>query len=128
MSPDKLEYVLRLCCVSAGGRVEHGQPDVDHACAPPPRLSYSAVSAALTQRHAAVNYDLQQAIPSLDSISGPGSFALLDNLALGLPPNVPHAGDPGLTVTESSTHFAIWCKECCPLICSVMREADHEGS
>ena len=59
---------------------------------------------------AAVNYDLQQAIPSLDSISGPGSFALLDNLALGLPPNVPHPGDPGLTVTESSTHFAIWCK------------------
>ena len=32
-----------------------------------------------------LNYDLQQTIPSLAAISGPGSFALLDNLALGLP-------------------------------------------
>ena len=35
-----------------------------------------------------LNYDLQQAIPSLDSIAGPGSFAFLDNLAVGLPKNV----------------------------------------
>lgn len=41
------------------------------------------------------NYDLQQSIPSIDSLSGPGSFALLDNLAIGLPPDVPHKGDPG---------------------------------
>ena len=51
-----------------------------------------------------LNYDLQQAIPSLDSISGPGSFALLDNLAVGLPRDVPHPGDPGLTIDEARTH------------------------
>jgi hypothetical protein len=45
-----------------------------------------------------LNYDLAQAIPSLDSISGPGSFVNLDNLALGLPFGVPHAGDPGCAV------------------------------
>lgn len=55
-----------------------------------------------------LNYDLQQAIPSLDSISGPGSFAFLDNLAVGLPPNVPHKGDTGLTFIEAQTHFSIW--------------------
>ena len=63
-----------------------------------------------------LNFDLQQSIPSLDSISGPGSFALLDNLALGLPPNVPHRGDPGLSVIESQTHMAIWCIMASPLI------------
>ena len=74
-----------------------------------------------------MNYDLQQAIPSLDSISGPGSFALLDNLALGLPPDVPHPGDPGLTVTESSTHFAIWCKSHAALFSAQSRrEAHHD--
>jgi alpha-galactosidase len=56
-----------------------------------------------------LNFDLQQTIPSLDSISGPGSFALLDNLALGLPAGVPHRGDPGLSAVESETHMAIWC-------------------
>jgi alpha-galactosidase len=55
-----------------------------------------------------LNYDLQQAIPSLDSLSGPGSFAFLDNLAVGLPPNVPHKGDTGLTLDEAHTHFSIW--------------------
>lgn len=54
-----------------------------------------------------LNYDLQQAIPSLDSISGPGSFAFLDNLAVGLPANVPHAGDTGLTIEETRTHFSV---------------------
>ena len=63
-----------------------------------------------------LNYDLQQSIPSLDSISGPGSFALLDNLALGLPANVPHKGDPGLTLVEAQTHMAIWCIMASPLI------------
>eukprot|EP00035_Acanthoeca_spectabilis_P026249 m.461917 g.461917 ORF g.461917 m.461917 type:complete len:545 (-) comp22452_c0_seq1:114-1748(-) len=63
-----------------------------------------------------LNYDLQQAIPSLDSISGPGSFAFLDNLAVGLPPNVPHKGDTGLTFIEAQTHFSIWCIMSSPLI------------
>ena len=48
-----------------------------------------------------LNYDLQQAIPSLDSIAGPGSFAFLDNLAVGLPADVPHKGDTGLTLDEA---------------------------
>jgi hypothetical protein len=47
-------------------------------------------------------------MPNIAAVSGPGSFALLDNLALGLPANVPHKGDPGLTITESQTHMAIW--------------------
>eukprot|EP00038_Savillea_parva_P011759 m.199898 g.199898 ORF g.199898 m.199898 type:complete len:546 (-) comp20901_c0_seq1:247-1884(-) len=63
-----------------------------------------------------LNYDLEQAIPSLDSISGPGSFAFLDNLAVGLPKDVPHAGDTGLTLDEAYTHFGIWCIMASPLI------------
>ena len=47
-----------------------------------------------------LNYDLQQAIPNIAALTGPGSFAFLDNLAVGLPPNVPHAGDPGLTTSD----------------------------
>lgn len=75
-----------------------------------------------------LNYDLQQTIPSLDSISGPGSFALLDNLALGLPPNVPHRGDPGLSVIESQTHMAIWCIMASPLIINYNIFAPEIGS
>ena len=63
-----------------------------------------------------LNYDLQQAIPSLDSISGPGSFAFLDNLAVGLPKNVPHVGDSGLNMDETRTHFSIWSIMSSPLI------------
>ena len=74
------------------------------------------------------NYDLQQSIPSLDSISGPGSFALLDNLALGLPPNVPHKGDPGLTLVEASTHMAIWCIMASPLIINYNIFAPDRGT
>lgn len=74
------------------------------------------------------NYDLQQSIPSLDSISGPGSFALLDNLALGLPPDVPHKGDPGLTLVEASTHMAIWCIMASPLIINYNIFAPDRGT
>ena len=63
-----------------------------------------------------LNYDLQQAIPSLDSISGPGSFAFLDNLAVGLPKDVPHAGDTGLSLVEARTHFSIWSIMASPLV------------
>ena len=63
-----------------------------------------------------LNYDLQQAIPSLDSISGPGSFAFLDNLAVGLPSNVPHQGDTGLTLDDARTHFSIWSIMASPLV------------
>eukprot|EP00658_Telonema_sp_P-2_P019040 TRINITY_DN17466_c0_g1_i1.p1 TRINITY_DN17466_c0_g1~~TRINITY_DN17466_c0_g1_i1.p1 ORF type:complete len:423 (-),score=79.51 TRINITY_DN17466_c0_g1_i1:324-1592(-) len=62
-----------------------------------------------------MNYDLQQSIPDIASISGPGSFAFLDQLSIGLPPNVPHAGDPGLTLVEAQTHFALWCMLASPL-------------
>lgn len=74
------------------------------------------------------NYDLQQSIPSLDSISGPGSFALLDNLALGLPPGVPHKGDPGLSLVEASTHMAIWCIMSSPLIINYNIFAPDRGT
>lgn len=63
-----------------------------------------------------LNYNLAQQIPSLDSISGSGSFVNLDNLALGLPANVPHQGDPGLTLDESRSHLSIWCMLSSPLI------------
>ena len=63
-----------------------------------------------------LNYDLQQAIPSLDSISGPDSFAFLDNLAVGLPKNIPHVGDSGLNMDETRTHFSIWSIMSSPLI------------
>ena len=63
-----------------------------------------------------LNYDLEQAIPSLDSIAGPGSFAFLDNLAVGLPADVPHKGDTGLTIEETRTHFSIWSIMASPLI------------
>ena len=61
-------------------------------------------------------YDLAQTIPSLSSISGPGSFVHLDNLAIGLPRNVPHKGDSGLSLVEARSHFGIWCMMTSPLI------------
>ena len=63
-----------------------------------------------------LNYDLEKAIPDLSSLSGPGSFAFLDNLAVGLPANVPHHGDTGLTIDETRAHFSLWCIMASPLI------------
>jgi alpha-galactosidase len=63
-----------------------------------------------------LNYDLQQAIPNIAGLTGPGSFAFLDNLVVGLPPNVPHAGDPGLTLVEARSHFSIWVMMASPLL------------
>jgi alpha-galactosidase len=53
---------------------------------------------------------------NLGRLTGPGSFAFLDNLAVGLPANVPHRGDTGLTVDEARTHFSIWSIMASPLI------------
>jgi alpha-galactosidase len=62
------------------------------------------------------NYDIQQAIPAISAISGPGSFAFLDQLMLGQPAGVPHgAGDVGLTPAEAFSHFGIWCIMASPL-------------
>ena len=62
------------------------------------------------------NYDTQQAIPAISAISGPGSFAFLDQLMLGQVPGVPHgAGDVGLTHDEAKSHFGIWCIMASPL-------------
>ena len=74
-----------------------------------------------------LNYDLQQNIPSLAAISGPGSF-VLENLALGLPPDVPHKGDPGLSLVESQTHMAIWCIMASPLIINYNMFAPEIGT
>jgi hypothetical protein len=63
-----------------------------------------------------LNYDLQQAIPNIPGLTGPGSFAFLDNLVVGLPPNVPHAGDPGLTLVEARSHFSLWVMMASPLL------------
>jgi hypothetical protein len=63
-----------------------------------------------------LNYDLQQAIPNIAGLTGPGSFAFLDNLVVGLPPNVPHAGDPGLTLVEARSHFSLWVMMASPLL------------
>lgn len=60
--------------------------------------------------------DLQQAIPNIASLTGPGSFAFLDNLVIGLPPNVPHEGDPGLTLVEARSHFSLWVMMASPLL------------
>jgi len=62
------------------------------------------------------NYDIQQTIPSIAAISGPGSFAFLDSLMIGQKPGVPHGpGDVGLTTDEAKTHFGIWCMMASPL-------------
>jgi hypothetical protein len=63
-----------------------------------------------------LNYDLQQAIPNIASLSGPGSYAFLDNLVVGLPPGVPHAGDSGLTLVEATSHYSLWCILTSPLL------------
>ena len=60
--------------------------------------------------------DLQQAIPNIAALTGPGSFAFLDNLVIGLPPNVPHKGDPGLTLVEARSHFSLWVMMASPLL------------
>ena len=68
--------------------------------------------------HAGVmfNYDTQQAIPAISAISGPGSYAFLDQLMVGQVPGVPHGpGDIGLTSAEASSHFSIWCIMSSPL-------------
>merc|ERR1712216_71517 len=50
------------------------------------------------------NYDVQQSIPSIAAISGPGSFAFLDQLMVGQVPGIPHGqGDIGLTMDETKS-------------------------
>ena len=62
------------------------------------------------------NFDIQQSIPGISAISGPGSFAFLDQLMLGQPAGVPHGpGDIGLTPDEELSHFALWCIMSSPL-------------
>ena len=63
-----------------------------------------------------LNFDLQQAIPNIAALARPGSFAFLDNLVVGLPPGVPHAGDTGLTLVEATSHFSLWCIMTSPLL------------
>jgi hypothetical protein len=62
-------------------------PDTGHYWRTGPDLGtrWGTFDSGGNDRHMSLmlNYDLQQAIPSLDSISGPGSFAFLDNLAVG---------------------------------------------
>jgi alpha-galactosidase len=55
-------------------------------------------------------------MPNIAALTGPGSFAMLDNLVVGLPPNVPHAGDPGLTLVEARSHFSLWVMMASPLV------------
>eukprot|EP00038_Savillea_parva_P011640 m.199004 g.199004 ORF g.199004 m.199004 type:complete len:525 (-) comp20636_c0_seq1:131-1705(-) len=62
------------------------------------------------------NFDTQQAIPNIAAASGPGSFAFLDELMVGLQPGIPHGrGDTGLTPDETASHFALWCIMASPL-------------
>jgi len=62
------------------------------------------------------NYDIQQSIPAISALSGPGSYAFLDQLMVGQVPGVPHgAGDIGLTTAETRTHFALWAIMTSPL-------------
>ena len=102
------------------GKPQSWAPDVGHYWRTGPDLGTRWGADA--QGHAdgsmslMLNYDLQQAIPSLDSISGPGSFAFLDNLAVGLPKDVPHAGDTGLSLDEAHTHFSLWSIMASPLV------------
>ena len=62
------------------------------------------------------NYDVQQSIPSIAALSGPGSFAFMDQLMVGQAPGVPHgAGDVGLSADETRTHFGLWAIMASPL-------------
>lgn len=62
--------------------------------------------------------DVAESIPDLNKHTGPstGSYAMYDQLVVGVPPGNPAPEEPGMTLTEQQSQFSMWCMFRAPLI------------